>query len=206
MKPDASRSFAAGGSAGPAGRARSGPLASPGSVGQPRAGNPCAPARGTPHCSTAGRGRSRCTTALLAGTAHTRTSARSAPGYPWPQQPAPTPPLRAPKRLRSRCAQALDETRLSVQYFARTVLDTVGRGALNNCPVVLAAAPVLIPRAAAFYCSARRKRKTPHIAHRRRSPAAPVARRAPQACPRRRAGVACDKRTTAAVGKPCSRH
>ena len=26
-----------------------------------------------------------------------------------------------------------------------------------------------------------------------------------QACPRRRAGVACDERTTAAVGKPCSR-
>jgi hypothetical protein len=125
VKPDASRSFAAGGSAGPAGRARSGPRVSPGSVGRPRAGRPCAPARDTPHRSTAGRGRTRCTTAPLAGTAHTRTSVRSAPGQALPRrQPASTPPLRAPKRLRSRCARALDESRPSVQYFARTVCST----------------------------------------------------------------------------------
>lgn len=91
------------------------------------------------------------------------------------------------------------------------VLYTVGRGGLNNCPVVLAAAPVLASQGSALVLlsrhhpqeagaaslvrrlsSARRSRRPP-------SPTAPA-----QACPRRRAGVACNERTTAAVGKPCS--
>jgi len=92
------------------------------------------------------------------------------------------------------------------------VLDTVGRDGLNTWPVVLAAAPVLIPRAAPFYCSAgytcknRRRLGSPVAPTRCAARATPVRMPPPQACPRRRAGVAYDERTTAAVGKPYSRH
>ena len=98
MKPDASRSFAAADSAGTAGRARSGPHASPGRADQPGAGTSCAPAACTPRCSTAVRGRSRCTAASGAGTAHTRMSAQGDSQHPGSRQQASTPPLRAAKR------------------------------------------------------------------------------------------------------------
>jgi len=213
VKPDASRSFAAADSAGPAARVRSGPRASPGSVDRPCAGTPCVPAPGSPHCSTAARGRSYCTTALRAGTAHTRTSARGDPRHPWPQQRASRPPLRAPKRLRSRCARALDETRPSVQYFARTVCSTRWGAAVRTTvrssgpprpcwfPGQRRSTAQLAERARTRRCPAqvrRHERADARTAHGRQPP--------PQACPRRRAGVAYDERTTAAVGKPCSRH
>jgi len=113
----------------------------------------------------------------------------------------------------------LDETRPSVQYFARTVLNTVGRGGLNNCPVVLAAAPVLIPAGATVLLLSPLHPQAPPAsiagsADLRRLPVAPTARSArrvrvaplatplPQACPRRRSVGACDEPADRRGGQP----
>ena len=241
MKRDASRSCAAAGSAAPAGRARSVPRVSPGSAARPRAGSACAPAAGTPRRSTAGRGRSRRTAAPGAG--HS-THANVRPGRPT----ASTPPMASAAGIEASAqsfkasgdlpcssvawSSSLDETRPSVQYFVRTVCsDTVGRGGLNNCPVVLAAAPVLVPAVSAVLPLRRQLAQGPQRPTRPRSGSitgsarlrhpprdAYAARRAPNS-PRDCAhtvsrrlvhgggrSALATNRPTAAVGKPCSPH
>jgi len=115
----------------------------------------------------------------------------------------------------------LDEIRPSVQYFGRTVLHTVGRGGLNNCPVVLAAAPVLIPAGGTVLLLRRlhpqgplgldgRQRRPGDAYPRRLPPAVTTEFASPVRALRRRrlvhgggrSALATD-RPTAAVGKPC---
>jgi len=149
VKPDASRSFAVGDTTRPAARARSGRPACSGNAGLPHAGHHAAIDRGTQCCSTAVRGRSRCTPALRSGSARTNTSV---PRRRWPLPPAnprctPAPVPTAPGAVG--CAEAVDEPRPPVQYFSCTVLNTVGCGGKSNCPGRSAAAPVLIPQTSA---------------------------------------------------------
>jgi len=225
VKPDASRSFAAADSAGPAGRARSGPHASPGSADRPRADCARALARDTPRCSTAARGRSRCTAAPPAGTVHTRTSARADPRHPRPRQPASKPPLRAPKRLRSRLCSSVGRDPSvgailrphcaqhgGVRRFEQ-LSGRMGRRARSDSR-----------RRPPFYCCAGGIRKAPSAeiadsadfatptrgAYRARCPQS--SRRPSQHTAGRRLvhgggrSALATNRPTAAVGKPCSPH
>lgn len=121
VKPDASRSFAAGGSTGPAERARSGPRVCSGSAAPPHAASRVAPVRGTrQRSSSAGRGHSRCKPALRPGSTHTRTIARGDEGCPFPQQQASTPSPNRRVRRSVAAPPALDESAPSVQYCVRT--------------------------------------------------------------------------------------
>ena len=207
---DASRSLvsaAAGDSAGRAARARSARLGWPGSAARPRAHTRAASATHTRARSSAGRGRSGCIPALPAGTAHTRTSDRGDPRHPRPRQPASKPPLRAPKRLRSRqcssvgrdpsvgailrahCAQhggARRFEQLSGRLGRRARSDPRRRHRSTAPP----AAPARPPRRRLPAAPTWRRLPAPG-AHRVR--VAPLSTPPPQACPRRRSVGACDE-------------